>query len=140
MSRHITVFLCGVECHSTRFGPGTHPFFTMYTAPTSRIFQKHGVGCTTHADDIQIYVSFNPIIHGDQEQSLTRLTACLAELRQWMVLHRLKINDDKTEVIRFVSKYNVNKRGDPVFCPINIGNSSIVPTSHVRNLGVIIDD
>ena len=110
----------------------------MYTAPMSRIFQKHG-GYHTYADDIQIYVSINPSIHGDKEQSMTRLTACLAELRQWMLLHHLKLNDDKTQVIRFVTKNNMNKLGDVASCPINIGNSSIVPKSRVRNLGVIMD-
>ena len=80
-----------------------------------------------------------PSIRGDKEQSMTRLTACLAELRQWMLLHHLKLNDDKTQVIRFVTKHNMNKLGDVVSCPINIGNSSIVPKSRVRNLGVIMD-
>ena len=84
-------------------------------------------------------MSFNPIIHGDEEQSMTRLTACLAELRQWMLLHHLKLNDGKTDVIRFVSKHNANRLGDLVSCPVNIGNSTIVPKSRVRNLGVIMD-
>ena len=75
----------------------------------------------------------------DEEQSMTRLTACLAELRQWMLLHHLKLNDGKTEVIRFVSKHNANRLGDLVSCPVNIGNSTIVPKSRVRNLGVIMD-
>ena len=88
---------------------------------------------------IQMYVSFDPIIHGDEEQAMTRLTACLAELRQWMLLHHLKLNDGKTEVIRFVSKHNANRLGDLVSCPVNIGNSTIVPKSRVRNLGVIMD-
>ena len=70
---------------------------------------------------------------------MTRLNACVAELRQWMVLHRLKLNDDKTEVIHLISKHNMNKLGDIVSCPINIGNSSIIPTSRVKNLGVIMN-
>ena len=56
-----------------------------------------------------------------------------------MLLHHLKLNDGKTEVIRFVSKHNVNGLGDMVSCPVNIGNSTIVPKSRVRNLGVIMD-
>ena len=111
----------------------------MYTAPMSRIFKKHGVGHHTYADDIHIilYVQCNPTIHGDKEQSMTRLTECLPELRKVMVL--LKLNDDKSEVIRFVSKHNINRLGDLVSCPVNIGNSSIVRKSRVRNLGVIMD-
>ena len=134
-SSHCVSLWCGVPQGSV-LGP---ILFTMYTAPMSRIFQKHGVAYHTYADDIQIYVSFNPSIRGDKEQSMTRLTACLAELRQWMLLHHLKLNDDKTQVIRFVTKHNMNKLGDVVSCPINIGNSSIVPKSRVRNLGVIMD-
>ena len=72
---HCVSLWCGVPQGSLQ-GPIR---FTMYTAPMSRIFQKHGVGYHTYADDIQIYVSFNPITHGNKEQSMTRLTACLAE-------------------------------------------------------------
>ena len=133
-SQYVSLW-CGVAQGSV-LGP---IIFTMYTAPMSHIFKTHGVGYHTYADDIQIYVSFNPIIHGDEEQSITRLTACLAELRQWMLLHHLKLNDGKTEVIRFVSKHNANRLGDLVSCPVNIGNSTIVPKSRVRNLGVIMD-
>ena len=53
-------------------------------------------------------------MHGDKKRSMIRLAACVAELRQRMVSHRLKLNDDKTEVIgkRFSSKHNMNKLGD----------------------------
>ena len=56
-----------------------------------------------------------------------------------MLLHHRKLNDNRTQVTRFVSKHNVTKLGDLVSCPINIGNSSIVPLFRVRYLGVIMD-
>ena len=70
---------------------------------------------------------------------MTRLTACFAELRQWVLLHHIKLNDGNTEVIRFVSKHNANRLVDLVSCPVNIGNITIVPKTRVRNLGVIMD-
>ena len=36
--------------------------FTMCTAPINRILQRHGISYHTYADDIQIYLSFNPSI------------------------------------------------------------------------------
>ena len=49
----------------------------------------------------------------------------------------LKLNDDKTEMVIFCSKHHL---GQYSHCTINIGDSSIIPVSHVRNLGVQMDD
>ena len=68
----------------------------------------------THADETQMYVSLNPIIHDDKARSMTRLAACLGAL------------------------YIINKLGDIVSVPFNIGNNTAVPTSRVRNIGVIM--
>ena len=70
--------------------------FTLYTAPMQGIIRKHGSEYHKYADDIQLYTIFDPCIPGDREQAVEGLTACVKELRQWMVAHWLKLNDDKT--------------------------------------------
>ena len=87
---------CGVPQGSV-FGP---ILFTMYAAPINRIHQRHGVSYHTYADDMHIYVSFNPNIESDKERSMRRLVTCIRYIRKWMLLHRLKLNDGKTDVIR----------------------------------------
>ena len=53
-----------------------------------------------------------------------------------MILNKLKINDAKTEFIIFGStqmKHDLNSLS------VNVGDSQIVPSVKVRNLGVILD-
>ena len=110
--------------------------FTLYTAPMQRIIRKHGIEYHKYADDIQLYTIFDPCIPGDRERAVEGLTACVKELRQWMVAHWLKLNDDKTEMIMFMSKYHLNRYRQ---CSINIGDSTITPAHHARKLGVQVD-
>ena len=37
---------------------------------------------------------------------LLRIEACFTEIREWMGYNKLKLNDDKTELIVFTSRYN----------------------------------
>ena len=54
----------------------------------------------------------------------------------WMVIHRLKLNDDKMEYVYLVSSQS---GGDIDVEPITIGESSIQPTTSARNIGVNFD-
>ena len=53
-----------------------------------------------------------------------------------MTLRRLKLNDDKTEVIIFISKHHPKLYG---VCCLTIGADIISPVDCVRNLGVHMD-
>ena len=53
-----------------------------------------------------------------------------------MVIHRLKLNDDKMEYVYLLSSQS---GGDIDVEPIPIGESSIKPTTSARNIGVIFD-
>ena len=68
-----------------------------------------------------------------------RLVTCIREIRRRVLLHWLKLNDDNTEVIRFISKHNNTKFGNDVSCPVSVGSNNINPASRVRNLSVIMD-
>ena len=84
-------------------------------------------------DDIQLYVIFDPSVPGDREQAIRRMEACVKEIRLWMASRWLKLNDDKTELSSFLSAHHQKTYGQ---CDITIGESTISPASHVRNLGV----
>ena len=111
--------------------------FTLYTAPTQRIIRKHGVKHNKYADDIKLYVEYDPAVPVAREEAIRRLEACIKEIRIWMSIRMLKLNDDKTEMVIFCSKHHLGQYGH---CTINIGDSAIIPVSHVRNLGVQMDD
>ena len=60
-----------------------------------------------------------------------------SEVRQWMSNNMLALNDSKTEVIRFSSKFvNGNRPRD---CEIQVGDVNVHSSPAVRDLGVIFD-
>ena len=54
-----------------------------------------------------------------------------------MIIHRLKLNCDKTEYTFLVS---VNNSGKITAQPIRIGEAIITTTPSARNIGVMVDD
>ena len=53
-----------------------------------------------------------------------------------MTAHKLKLNDDKTEVLFLTSPYYIDLFCDSEF---EIGETKIVPTSAARNIGILFD-
>ena len=104
--------------------------------PIGAICRKHGVSYQLYADDTQIYITFHISNDTDRKAALAKIEACVAEIRARMVMHRLKLNDDKTEFVYLVS---LNKTKYISIEPITIGDISIPPTSSARNIDVIFD-
>ena len=111
--------------------------FTLYTALIQRIIRKHRVKHHKYADAIQLYVKYDPAVPGARDEAIRRLEACIKEIRIWMSIRMLKLNDDKTEMVIFCSKHHL---GQYDHCTTSIGDSAIIPVRHVRNIGVQMDD
>ena len=110
--------------------------FTLYTTPLQRIFKRHGIKYHKYADDIQLYVSYNPATSGDQVKTARRLANCIGEARRWMALRMLKLNDEKTKMVIFTSKHHLRMYGG---CSLTIGDDTVSPSDRIRNLGVHMD-
>jgi hypothetical protein len=110
-------------------------WFIIYTSPVCDIIQKYELHHHIYADDTQIYLSFDASQEAATE-SIHRLESCIQEIRQWMKINFLKLNDNKTEFILIGSQQKLNKITD---LHITIGDSVIPPAEQVRNLGVIMD-
>ena len=52
-------------------------------------------------DNTQVYLTFKPKIKGSQEDCINRLKSCIQEIRNWICVNLLKVNDDKMEIIIF---------------------------------------
>ena len=78
--------------------------YCMYTKPISDIIGGHGLSYHSYADDTQLYIAIEHSANLHSE--LLRMERCVADIRNWMRHNMLKLNDDKTELIVFASRYN----------------------------------
>ena len=73
--------------------------FSLYTSPLSDIASKHELSFHFYADDRQLYVTFETSSLNDMELSKCRLEGCVLEIDTWMLLNKLKLNKNKTELL-----------------------------------------
>ena len=73
--------------------------FTLYTGPIGQITRRHQLDFHTFADDSQLYVSFKINDPTYEKTALTRIQACVRELKAWLNHNRLHLNDNKAEVL-----------------------------------------
>ena len=109
--------------------------YCMYTKPVSDIIQRHGLSHHSYADDTQLYMTMD---HSNNNwlDGLARNQLCVSEIREWMNQNMLKLNDDKTELIVFTSKYKQDLYN---YLSIMIGDTVVDCSSQVNDLGVIFD-
>ena len=110
--------------------------FNMYTTSIADICTKHHVLYHRFADDIQLYVSYNPVMSAELEHAKQLLVQCVAEIRAWMLLHQLKLNNEKTEFIVLQSPHNLRVYGSP---SLELPGLTLTSTDAVRNLGCYFD-
>ena len=48
------------------------------------------------------------VINFTADSAFTNLEACIADIKHWMLVNFLKLNDDKTEIMLFGSPYFIN--------------------------------
>ena len=107
--------------------------FTMYTQPLVRIIRKFNIRYHLHADDTQLYGSVYP---NELPYLINRFEHCIAEVKAWMKVNKLKLNDEKTEVI-LLGNNNIRKHLPSP--SLHIDDISPEATDKVKNLGVTID-
>ena len=107
----------------------------MYTKPVSDIIQRHGLSHHSYADDTQLHMTMEHS-NNDWRDGLAGIELCVSEIWEWMNQNMLKLNDDKTELIVFTSKY---KQDLCNVLSITIGGTVVDCSSQVRDLGVIFD-
>ena len=106
--------------------------FSAYILPLGDIIRLHGITFHLYADDNQLYLAFK---RSDVANSKFKMEDLVAEIRHWLVLNLVKCNDDKTEFLVFCSQFQPKVHIDG----LTIGEQSVKSSSHVRNLGVTMD-
>ena len=104
--------------------------FTLYMLPLGHIIRQFGaIRYNLYADDIQLYVSFNP----EETNKVSVLLKCLSSIKDWMANNFLQLNEDKTEVLIVAPDTTASKVVQL------LGSLSSAVQSKLRNLGVIFD-
>ena len=111
--------------------------FLIYASTLFDVIEQHLSNAHGYADDHQIYLSFKPDNQSSQEEALYVIQNCVNDVRKWMLVNKLKINDSKTEFLIIGSKHQLN---EITIDSIKIGDSEIEPVTSVKNLGVLIDN
>ena len=70
--------------------------FVLYTASLSTVIEKHSVLHHSYADDSQLQKSAPPHQIPDLFLSMQK---CIDDIKSWMILNKLKLNDDKSEAM-----------------------------------------
>ena len=107
--------------------------FSMYMSPLGDLIKSHGCMYVCYADDTQVYFK---IQQDNQSASIGSIHSCLSKIKSWMGVNKLKLNDNKTEVLHITSRFTGSSLNDISIC---FGTSEITPSDTVKNLGVLFD-
>ena len=111
--------------------------FLLYILPLKSIIEAYNISRHGYADDSQLYNRLqlkDPLL---VDQAVMEMEKCLVAVRCWMLCNKLKLNDSKTEVM-IVMRNDQRKKVKNI--RLKIGESFIVPSKCVRNLGGVLDD
>ena len=68
--------------------------------------------------------------------AVSKVDKCVEDIKDWMMQNKLKLNDDKTEVLLINSPRQKNKIN---LIPVQIGDCQIVRSKTIKNLAFIFD-
>ena len=79
--------------------------YLIYVEPLGDIMGHLNVSFYFYANDTQLYVSFKSYISGNPSRARSKLEPSARDIDIWMLCNKLKLNDDKTEMLIFHAKY-----------------------------------
>ena len=131
------------DAHKTKFGVPQGScagpvVFLGYLTSLYEVIEKHlpQVRVGGYADDHQLYISYNPGNNDSECDAIDRIEKCIIDVRSWMLAHRLKINDSKTELMLIGTSQQLKKVN---IRNVTVGQTVIAPATSIRNLGVLFD-
>ena len=108
--------------------------FILYTKGLQSLAKRYDFSIHLYADDTQLYFELDPKM--DSADAIVKLENCFTDIKKWMALNYLKMNDGKTEIMEIHSPYT-SKAPHDVF---NLDNCEIIPTHIAKNLGFWFDN
>ena len=103
---------CGVP-QGSFLGP---IFFSIYTLPLGDIVRKYNMNFHLYTDDRQLFLCFDSCVPSTGDAAIIQLESCVAEIWAWILLKKLKLNDDKTEFLHFLPSQGAENSQGPSIC------------------------
>ena len=122
-----SVLQCGVPQGSV-LGP---LLFTLYTRPLCIVICQSGLSYHFFADDSHLHKSSVP---SDFPVLACCLKDCIEDVAEWMGDSKLKINDDKTELMAIGTRSKLSQV-IPNLAPMSISGCDTPFSQSVKNLG-----
>ena len=106
--------------------------FFLYTYPLFTIANTHLLSHHSFSDDNQLYITGSA---SEISNLVSSTQSCISQLKSWMNVNKLKLNEDKTEMILISSpKSNLTLPSS-----VDFNGCSITISSSVRNHGFTFD-
>ena len=110
--------------------------FSAYASKLFEVIKLYLPNAHAFADDTQLYLSFNPDNSLSQAEAVHAVEQCIRAIREWMHADKLKLNENKTEVMLIGTHQQL--------CKVNLttliaGDTGVAAADNVRNLGVWFD-
>ncbi len=110
--------------------------FTQYASSLFDVIHQHLDHAHGYADDHQLYLEFSANSLLSQQVAIETMEKCLVDVKTWMLSHKLKMNDSKTEFLIVGSWQQLAKvRYDS----IQVGGCTVKAVDSVRDLGAYLD-
>jgi len=106
--------------------------FVIFASKLFSVLEHHLPDAHAYADDTQLYISFKPDSSAEQSKALTALKNCIDDIKRWMPVDKLKLNDDKTEFIIIGTRQQLKKVTLNTLC---VGNTQVTSLSQAKDLG-----
>jgi hypothetical protein len=111
--------------------------YNIYASTLQEHILPFHVNLMGYADDHAAYDSFASASRQQEDSCMQNIQGCLEEVRSWMSLNRLKMNDSKTESILFGSNKQLEKITTK---SVKVAEEEINTAPSIKYLGVELDE
>ena len=92
--------------------------FTIYSSKLFQVIRNHLPDAHAYADDSELYLSFKPDSQVSQDEALNAMERCVDDIRTWMTVDKLRMNEGKTGFLVVGNKQQL--------CKVNIDHLTLV--------------
>jgi len=103
--------------------------FLLYTAELFDVIAECGLTGHKYGDDMQVYTPAT-----DHIDAMDWLAACIERIRDWMADNHLKLNEEKTQIIRLGTRQQLNKVTAQA---LTLPNDTVEFSTTVKDLAIV---